>query len=126
SFMNTMLAPGDHMIVHMPGYQSHYTVAEALGVSVAPWKAREEAGWSLDPAELETLVTPATRALVMCVPHNPTGYLPSRDVFDAIVAFARKHGLWLFSDEVYRGLEHDRADRLPAACDVYERAISLG
>jgi len=126
SFMNTMLTAGDHVIVHMPGYQSHYSVAEALGVSVSPWKAREKAGWALDPDELETLVTPATRALVICTPHNPTGYLPTRDVFDAIVAFARKHGLWLFSDEVYRGLEHDPADRLPAACDVYERAISLG
>jgi aspartate/methionine/tyrosine aminotransferase len=126
SFMHTMLEPGDHTIVHMPGYQSHYTVAEAMGVSVSPWKAREEAGWTLDPDELDKLVTPATRALVICAPHNPTGYLPSREVFDAIVAFARKHGLWLFSDEVYRGLEHDPADRLPAACDVYERAISLG
>jgi len=126
SFMHTMLASGDHMIVHMPGYQSHYAVAEAMGVSVSPWKAREEAGWALDPDELDTLVTPATRALVICAPHNPTGYLPSREVFDAIVAFARRHGLWLFSDEVYRGLEHDPADRLPAACDVYERAISLG
>ncbi|WP_321793779.1 aminotransferase class I/II-fold pyridoxal phosphate-dependent enzyme [Caballeronia sp. J97] len=126
SFMSTMLAPGDHMIVHMPGYQSHYSVAEARGVKVSPWKAREEAGWAPDPDELATLLTPATRALVICAPHNPTGYLPSRDVFDAIVAFAREHGLWLFCDEVYRGLEHDRADRLPAACDVYERAISLG
>lgn len=126
SFMHTMLAPGDHVIVHMPGYQSHYSVAEAMGVRVSPWKANEEAAWALDPDELDTLVTPATRALVICAPHNPTGYLPSRDVFDAIVAFARKHGLWLFSDEVYRGLEHDPADRLPAACDVYERAISLG
>ncbi|KXU86133.1 aminotransferase [Caballeronia megalochromosomata] len=126
SFMHTMLAPGDHVIVHMPGYQSHYSVAEAMGVRVSPWKANEEAAWALDPDELDTLVTPATRALVICAPHNPTGYLPSRGVFDAIVAFARKHGLWLFSDEVYRGLEHDPADRLPAACDVYERAISLG
>ncbi|BAN25440.1 aminotransferase class I/II-fold pyridoxal phosphate-dependent enzyme [Caballeronia insecticola] len=126
SFMHSMLAPGDHMIVHMPGYQSHYSVAEAMGVKVSPWKAREEAGWALDPDELETLLTPATRALVICAPHNPTGYLPTREVFDAIVAFARKHNLWLFSDEVYRGLEYDIADRLPAACDVYERAISLG
>jgi aspartate/methionine/tyrosine aminotransferase len=126
SFMNTMLAPGDHVIVHRPGYQSHYSVAEAMGVRVSSWNAREEAAWALDLDELETLVTPATRALVICTPHNPTGYMPSHDVFDAIVAFARKHRLWLFSDEVYRGLEHDRADRLPAACDVYEGAVSLG
>lgn len=126
SFMNAMLAPGDHAIVHMPGYQSHYSVAQASGVEVSSWKAREDAGWAPDPDELETLVTPATRALVICTPHNPTGYLPSREAFDAIIAFARRHGLWLFSDEVYRGLEHDPADRLPAACDVYERAVSLG
>jgi aspartate/methionine/tyrosine aminotransferase len=126
SFMQSMLEPGDHMIVQMPGYQSHYAVAQAMGVSVSPWLAREAAGWAIDPDELESLVTPRTRALVLCAPHNPTGYLPSRDVFDAVVAFARRHGLWLFSDEVYRGLEHDCADRLPAACDVYERAASLG
>lgn len=126
SSMNSMLAPGDHAIVQMPGYQSHYSVAQASGVKVSPWNAREAAGWAPDPDELEALVTPATRALVICAPHNPTGYLPSRAMFDAIVAFARRHGLWLFSDEVYRGLEHDPADRLPAACDVYERAISLG
>ncbi|WP_250493417.1 aminotransferase class I/II-fold pyridoxal phosphate-dependent enzyme [Caballeronia sp. GAWG1-1] len=126
SFMNTMLEAGDHVIVHMPGYQSHYSVAEALGVRVSPWRANEAGGWALDPADLEALLKPQTRAIVLCSPHNPTGYLPSREVFDATVSFARKHGLWLFSDEVYRGLEHDCADRLPAACDVYGRAITLG
>jgi aspartate/methionine/tyrosine aminotransferase len=50
----------------------------------------------------------------------------SRDRFDAVVKFARERGLWLFSDEVYRGLEHTEAVRHPAAADVYEKAISLG
>ncbi|WP_438394739.1 aminotransferase class I/II-fold pyridoxal phosphate-dependent enzyme [Caballeronia sp. DA-9] len=126
SFVNTTLRAGDHMIVHMPGYQSHYSVARALGVSVSPWMARESEGWALDPDELEKLVRPETKALLICAPHNPTGYLPDRERFDAIVRFARRRGLWLFSDEVYRGLEHDPAHRLPAACDVYEKAISLG
>lgn len=126
SFVHSMLKPGDHMIVHMPGYQSHYSIAEAAGVSVSPWLARESEDWALDPDELETLVRAETKALLICAPHNPTGYLPERERFDAIVEFARRHGLWLFSDEVYRGLEHDPAARLPAACDVYEKAISLG
>jgi aspartate/methionine/tyrosine aminotransferase len=126
SFMHSMLSPGDHIIVHMPGYQSHYEVAQAMGVDVSPWRAREEAGWSLDPGELDTMLTARTRAIVLCSPHNPTGYLPTREVYDAIVEFARCHGLWLFSDEVYRGLEHDSATRLPAMCDVYERGVSLG
>jgi aspartate/methionine/tyrosine aminotransferase len=126
SFVNAMLKAGDHMIVHMPGYQSHYSVAQALGVSVSPWLARESENWALDPDELEKLVRPETKAVLICAPHNPTGYLPDRERFDAVVDFARRRGLWLFSDEVYRGLEHDPAQRLPAACDVYEKAISLG
>jgi aspartate/methionine/tyrosine aminotransferase len=59
-------------------------------------------------------------------PHNPTGTLMARPVFEQVIGLARDHGLILFSDEVYRELEHDPAQRLPPACDVYERAVSLG
>jgi aspartate/methionine/tyrosine aminotransferase len=126
SFMNAMFAPGDHLIVQMPGYQSHYSLAQDRGLAVTPWMVRESAGWSLDIDELKTLIRPETKALVVCFPHNPTGYLPTADHFNAIVDFARNHNLLLFSDEVYRGLELDPAHRLPAACDIYERAVSLG
>src|SRR5262249_44626246 len=80
----------------------------------------------LDPDALPQLVSPRTRGIVINSPHNPTGALLSRDRFEAIVRFARERGLWLFSDEVYRGLEQNPAERNPAACDVYERGISLG
>ena len=59
-------------------------------------------------------------------PHNPTGTLMPRDVLDRVVELCAERGAWLFCDEVYRELEHDPADRLPAACDLYERALSLG
>ena len=49
-----------------------------------------------------------------------------RDVLDRVVELCAERGAWLFCDEVYRELEHDPADRLPAACDLYERALSLG
>jgi aspartate/methionine/tyrosine aminotransferase len=88
--------------------------------------ARESTGWSLDIDELSGLIRPETKAPVICFPHNPTGYLPTADQFNAIVDFARRNDLLLFSDEVYRGLELDPAHRLPAACDIYERAVSLG
>ena len=55
SFGHSMLKAGDHMIVHMPGYQSHDSIAEAAGVSVWPWLARESENWALDPDELEKL-----------------------------------------------------------------------
>ncbi len=126
SFMNCALEPGDRVIVHSPCYQSLQEVARALGAEVVPWQADPAAGWALDPEALAGLITPRTRAIVVNIPHNPTGYLMPDEVQAALVETARHHGLWLFSDEVYRGLEYDPAERLPAACERYERAVSLG
>jgi Aminotransferase class I and II len=55
SFVHSMLKAGDHMIVHMPGYRSHYLIAEASGASVWSWRARESENWALDRDELEKL-----------------------------------------------------------------------
>src|SRR5207248_7756365 len=66
------------------------------------------------------------RAIVVNSPHNPTGYLMPKEVQAEMVRAAKARGAWLFSDEVYRGLEYDESRRLPGACDLYERAISLG
>ena len=71
-------------------------------------------------------ICPATRLLYLNQPHNPTGTLLPRPVFEHVIGLARAHGLVVFSDEVYRELEHDPACLLPAVCDEYERAVSLG
>lgn len=126
AFMNVALAPGDHVVVHRPCYQSLKEVARGRGVEVTDWTANPNDGWSLDPDDLARAIRPNTKAVVLNCPHNPTGYLLPRERLDAVVEVARRHGLYLFSDEVYRELEHDPADRLPAACDLYERAVSLG
>lgn len=126
AFMNVALRPSDDVIVHVPCYQSLHEVARAAGANVIPWEAREADAWQPDVDALKSLVTPRTKCIVVNSPHNPTGALLSRDRFDALIVFARERGLWLFSDEVYRGLEADPATRNPAACDVYERAVSLG
>jgi aspartate/methionine/tyrosine aminotransferase len=70
-------------------------------------------------------VTPATRLIVVNFPHNPTGYLPGADEQAAIVDIARRQGAYLFSDEMYRGLEYELSRRRQPACDLYERAVSL-
>ncbi|WP_299026362.1 aminotransferase class I/II-fold pyridoxal phosphate-dependent enzyme [uncultured Thermanaerothrix sp.] len=126
TFMVAVLRPGDHIIVHSPCYQSLAEVARGLGCQVSFWPANESQGWGLDPQDLRRLIRPYTRAVVINVPHNPTGYLMPREVFDEIHRLTQKHGLILFSDEVYRELEYDPAQRLPAACDVNPQAVSLG
>ncbi len=125
-FMSTMLERGDHLIVHCPCYQSLHEIARGIGCRLTPWNAREEDGWSLDPKELERHIRHDTRVIVLNSPHNPTGYHMPRDVFQEVVRIADRHGIVLFSDEVYRGLEYRESDRLPGACDASERAVSLG
>jgi aspartate/methionine/tyrosine aminotransferase len=125
-FMYAMLTANDHVIVHTPHYQSLSEVAKGVGCQVSPWIAHEENGWALDFSELRNLVRPNTKAIIVNTPHNPTGYLMSRTDFDALNQFVQEKNLILFSDEVYRESEYDTVDRLPAACDYGEHAVSLG
>jgi aspartate/methionine/tyrosine aminotransferase len=126
NFMNVALDPGDHIIVHFPCYQSLSEIAASNGCEVTRWTTREEDGWELDLAFLRKIIQPNTRAIVVNCPHNPTGYLMDAAKQRELIEIAREHNLLLFSDEVYRELEYDTADRLSAACDLYENAVSLG
>jgi aspartate/methionine/tyrosine aminotransferase len=123
--LNAMLNQGDHIICTFPGYQSLYEIAEGLGCDVTKWQPQEDNGWRFDPDVLETLIQPNTKLLVINFPHNPTGYLPTKSDFLNIIAWAKNHSLSVFSDEMYRFLEHDSADRLPSACEIYDQAVSL-
>src|SRR4051794_24828056 len=123
---HALLGPGDHAIVETPCYQSALDVARSTGAEVSEWRRRFEDGWRHDVDELRRLVRPQTRLLYVNQPHNPTGTLMGASSFDAVVELAREHEVVLFCDEVYRELEHDPADRLPAACDRDPRAVSLG
>ena len=71
-------------------------------------------------------LTARTKVVVVNFPHNPTGFLPPPAFVHELSALADRHGFIVFSDEVYRGLELDCADRLPAFADVNDRAVSLG
>lgn len=125
-FMHAVLKENDHIIVHAPHYQSLSEVAKGIGCQVSPWLAREENGWALDLDELRHLMRTTTKAIIINTPHNPTGYLMSRADFDELHKFAQEKKLILFCDEVYRESEYNSADRLPAACDYGEHAVSLG
>ncbi|MFN2527129.1 MAG: aminotransferase class I/II-fold pyridoxal phosphate-dependent enzyme [Candidatus Baltobacteraceae bacterium] len=126
AFMQRVLERGSHAVAHFPAYQSLYEVARNQGADVTLWRTREADGWALDPASLDRVLRRDTKAVIINSPHNPTGYLMDRTTQTAIVELARKSGAYLFSDEVYRDSEYDPAARLPAACERYERGVSLG
>ncbi len=125
-FMQAALQPGDHIIVHWPCYQSLFEIARSLGAEISYWQARAENDWTLDFDELERLIGADTRLIVINTPHNPTGWLMSRAEQTRLKLACRERNILLFSDEVYRELEHDPKNRLPAACDLDPNFISLG
>jgi aspartate/methionine/tyrosine aminotransferase len=100
-------------------------VAEAIGCDVSRWEPDRASGWRFDVAELRDLIRPMTKLVVLNAPHNPTGFVPTRDEFASMLDAAWDVGAWFFSDEMYRYLEPDASGRLPAAVDLYERAVSL-
>jgi len=126
NFMNTVLEPGDEVVVHAPRYQSLGEVARSVGATVISWEAEADKGWSLDIDFLKDRLTSKTRAVVLNVPHNPTGFLPDSEFMTALSALSDKHGFIVFSDEVYRGLEYDSSYHLPAFADINVNAVSLG
>lgn len=122
--MHALLEPGDHIVVVWPAYQSLYEVARAIGASVTlvPLDRRD---WSLDVDAVAASMQPNTKAIVINFPHSPTGAQIPGDQLARLMSIAELHGAHLFSDEVYRFLEHSAPALRPAA-SCSERAISLG
>ena len=126
SLMNVLLKRGDHVVCMAPMYQSMYQVAKSIGCKLIFWKPDDSNNqWYYDPSELEKLVTDKTKMIVVNFPHNPTGFSPSASDLNAIVNIARKRGIYLFSDEMYRFLTFGPECPTTSLSDVYENAISL-
>lgn len=123
---HALLAAGDHVIVQTPCYESGLELARSTGAEVSQWTQHFEDGWAHDLAALEALIRPNTKLIYINTPSNPTGINMKPEVFAAVMNLAKERGIIVFCDEVYRELEHDPSTRLPAACDAYENAISLG
>ncbi len=125
-FYHALLTPTDHAIVETPCYESALTLPKSTGAAVSEWQRKPDNGWAHDLAALASLLRPNTRAIYINSPHNPTGLLMPPAIFRSVLDLASQTGAYVFSDEVYRELEHDPSTRLPAACDLYDRALSLG
>ena len=104
----TCFDPGDEVIIPEPFYANYNGFAVTAGVKVIPITSRIENGFALPPIEdFEKLVTQKTKAIIICSPNNPTGYLYSRDEMEALKKICLEHNLYLFSDEAYREFCYD-------------------
>ena len=94
---------GDEVIIPEPFYANYNGFAVSAGVVVKPITSDIKTGFALPPIEdFEKAITSKTKAIVICNPNNPTGYLYSREEMDVLNAIIKKHNLYLFSDEAYR------------------------
>ena len=123
---SALVRPGDHVIALWPAYQSLYDLARSQGADVELIELRPEDGWALDLDRIAAALRPTTRAVVVNLPHNPTGMHLTAAEFEALAALVERSGATLVCDEVYRGLEYDATARLPAAIDISPRAVSVG
>jgi aspartate aminotransferase len=99
----TCLNPGDEVIIPQPFYANYNGFACAAGVNVVPITSSIETGFALPPIEdFEKAISNKTKAIIICNPNNPTGYLYSREEMEALKEICLKHNLYLFSDEAYR------------------------
>ncbi|HEU0109768.1 MAG TPA: pyridoxal phosphate-dependent aminotransferase [Flavisolibacter sp.] len=99
----TCLNPGDEVIIPEPFYANYNGFAVAAGVKVVPITSIIENGFALPAiADFEKVISPRTKAIMVCSPNNPTGYLYSRQEMEDLKTICLKHNLYLFSDEAYR------------------------
>jgi aspartate/methionine/tyrosine aminotransferase len=104
-----LVEPGDEVVVLVPAYLQIAGIVRAFGGGVREWPMQRPAGgaWRVDLDALDALVTPATRAIVITTPNNPTGARLSAADLDGIARAADRVGAWVVSDEIYRGAERD-------------------
>ncbi len=97
------LNPGDEIIIPEPAYANYMSFAVSAGAVIKTVVSTIDKGFALPPIEeFEKLITPRTKAILICNPNNPTGYLYSREEMNKIRDLVKKYHLFLFSDEVYR------------------------
>lgn len=109
--LNSITDPGDEIIIPEPFYANYNGFSISVGVHVVPIPSRIEDDFALPPiADFEAQITDRTRAIMICNPGNPTGYLYTREELNQLAALVKKHDIFLLADEVYREFAYDDAE----------------
>ena len=119
--------PGDEILVPDPVWLNYIHVPHFFGAVPVSYKLREENDYQIDLNEIEGLITPKTKMLVINTPGNPTGVVQSRDTLEKLADIAKKHDLIVVSDEIYEKLVYDGARHVSIAAlpGMKERTITL-
>ncbi|WP_432412941.1 pyridoxal phosphate-dependent aminotransferase [Rasiella sp. SM2506] len=106
--MGTIADQEDEIIIPEPFYANYNGFATASGIKIVPVISKIEDNFALPPiSEFEKLITPKTKAILICNPGNPTGYLYSKEEIESLAKIVKKHNLFLVADEVYREFTYD-------------------
>lgn len=106
--MGSITDPGDEIIIPEPFYANYNGFSTASGVKVVPVISKIENNFALpEIEEFEKLISPKTKAILICNPGNPTGYLYSKEEIEKLAEIVKKHDLFLIADEVYREFVYD-------------------
>lgn len=124
--MRALIKKDDHAIVLSPAYDALFNVAEHISGNVDRWYLKNDGKkWFLDFDQLEKILKPNTKLLVLNFPHNPTGFVPSQDDIKKIIAITEKRGIRIFSDEIYSGLELDSESKLQSIADLTSGSVVM-
>ena len=111
--MGSIIDPGDEVLIPEPYYANYFGFAQALGAKVVSVPSSIQSGFALPPiADLEARITARTKAVLVCNPGNPTGYVYRRYELEALRDMALKHDLFVIADEVYREFVYDGAEAI--------------
>ncbi|HPF48043.1 MAG: aminotransferase class I/II-fold pyridoxal phosphate-dependent enzyme [Alphaproteobacteria bacterium] len=122
--MRSILDKDDHAIVIVPNYQAAETIPISI-CDVTGIRLDADNDWDLNIDALVGALRPNTKLISINFPNNPTGKIISREKLESLVNIAREFDVYIFSDEVYRGIELDENKRLPQIADLYEKGLSL-
>jgi len=126
-FSHAVLNSEDEVIVQTPCYQSLQSIPESIGCKALSWNVHYDGNRpTFDLDDLKKLVSSKTKIIYLNAPHNPTGFLFTKEEQQSIIAIARANNIIIFCDEVYRELEHSPEYAIPAFADAYENGVSVG
>jgi len=107
--MLALISPGDEVIIPDPGYPTYRSVTNFLGAKPVTVKLREENNFRFSLRDVETAITTRTRMIILNSPHNPTGGILTHEDLEGVYTLAKKHDLWILSDEIYSRIIYDVA-----------------